>query len=48
MAKKKRRKTILALERLALLVVLLEIIKVSLELLSKVVNYDSSLRQLRI
>lgn len=48
MPKKKQRKTILAPERLALLVVSLEIIKVLLELLSKVVNYGRPIRQLRI
>lgn len=46
--RKPKRKTILAPERLALLVVSLEIINELLELLSKVVNYGSAIRELRV
>lgn len=45
--KKRSRKTNLAQE-LALLVVSLEIIKLVIEILSKVVNYDRTLRQCRL
>ncbi len=46
--RKPKRKTILAPERLALLVVSLEVINELLELLSKVVNYAPAVRKLRV